>query len=298
MAHNLFQRYAWLVDTISRYGRITLKELSDLWQESPLSNGRPLPQRTFHTYRAAAEEMFDVNINCDTSTYEYYIEGQPNSNERRLQQWLLNSMSINDMVRHSMDMSRRIVPENVPSAREHLPTVVDAMRNNHRIRFTYRAYTRTQPERAVVIEPYFVKLFRQLWYVIGRNVKDEKIKTYALDRMSELTMLTHTFEMSAGISPDTFFADCYGITTSQGEAKDIVLRVEPRQAKYFRALPLHPSQQEVVHDNYSIFTYRMFNTYDLRQAILSYGSNVEVLQPPELRTMIREELQHSLDAYR
>ena len=63
MAHNLFQRYAWLVDTISRYGRITLKELSDLWQESPLSNGRPLPQRTFHTYRAAAEEMFDVNIN-------------------------------------------------------------------------------------------------------------------------------------------------------------------------------------------------------------------------------------------
>ena len=83
-----------------------------------------------------------------------------------------------------------------------------------------------------------------------------------------------------------------------GQAKDIVLRVEPRQAKYFRALPLHPSQQEVVHDNYSIFTYRMFNTYDLRQAILSYGSNVEVLQPPELRTMIREELQHSLDAYR
>ena len=32
---------------------------------------------------------------------------------------------------------------------------------------------------AVVIEPYCVRIFKQLWYVIGSNVKDKKIKTYA-----------------------------------------------------------------------------------------------------------------------
>lgn len=294
MARDLINRYIWLIDTIRRYGRITLDELNRQWLRSSVSDGKPLPRRTFHHYRIAAEQMFGVNIQCDRSTYEYHIEDTAQSS---LQQWLVDSTALTDTLRDTSDIATRIVLENVPSAREHLSTIVDAMRQNHRIRFAYRSYTRSQ--RSVVeLEPYFVKIFKQLWYVIGHNVADHKVKTYALDRMADLVIdADHPFDYPDGFSPQEFFKDCFGITTNQNEPKRIVLRVEPTQAKYFRALPLHPSQQEVLHDRYSIFSYRMRLTYDLREELLSHGSAIEVLEPPELKILIQEELRKALEHY-
>lgn len=294
MAHDLINRYIWLIDTIKRFGRITLDELGRQWLRSPLSDGKPMPRRTFHHYRNGAEQMFGINIQCDRSTYEYYLEDTPQS---ALQQWLVDSTALTDTLRDTSDIATRIVLENVPSAREHLATIVDAMRQNHRIRFEYRSYTRSQ-RKTVNLEPYFVKIFKQLWYVIGRNVADKKIKTYALDRMTELVIEADApFDYPEGFSPQEFFKDCFGITTNQNEPKRIVLRVEPTQAKYFRALPLHPSQQEVVHDHYSIFSYMMRNTYDLQEELMSHGDSLEVLEPPELKILIKEKLRKALKLY-
>ena len=295
MAHDLINRYIWLIDTIKRFGRITLDELGRQWLRSPLSDGKPLPRRTFHHYRNGAEQMFGINIQCDRSTYEYYLEDTPQS---ALQQWLVDSTALTDTLRDTSDIATRIVLENVPSAREHLATIVDAMRQNHRIRFEYRSYTRSQ-RKTVDLEPYFVKIFKQLWYVIGRNVADNKIKTYALDRMTDLVIDADAeFQYPEGFSPQEFFKDCFGITTNHNEPKRIVLRVEPTQAKYFRALPLHPSQQEVVHDHYSIFSYVMRNTYDLQEELMSHGDSLEVLEPPELKILIKEKLRKALELYK
>ena len=57
MPRNTLNRYIWLVDTIARYGHITLKRLSELWQLSSLGDGSPLPRRTFNNYRAAIEQL-------------------------------------------------------------------------------------------------------------------------------------------------------------------------------------------------------------------------------------------------
>ncbi len=294
---NTLNCYLWLVDTIRRYGHITLADLSRQWKLSPLSGGEPLARRTFHTYRAAAEQLLGVTIACNRSTYEYYIEDS-GDNGRNIQDWLLDSMALSDALRNAGDISSRVVLENVPSAREHLPMLLDALKQNICIQFDYKAYTRARSTMGIVLEPYFVKIFKQVWYVIGYNVKDKKIKTYALDRMSDLTLLAgKTFDMPDGFSPSEFFADCFGITTNQNQAKHIVLRAESTQAKYFRAVPLHHSQREEVHDTYSVFHYHMRITYDLREELLSHGSAIEVIRPPELRTMIRDELQRALKQY-
>ena len=39
-------------------------------------------------------------------------------------------------------------------------------------------------------------------------------------------------------------------------------------------------------------------TYDLREELLSHGSSIEVIEPAELKTAIREELQRALDYYK
>ena len=297
MARNLINRYVWLVDTINRYGRITLKDLNDAWLRSEISEGKPLARRTFFHYRDGVEEMFDINIVCDKSTFEYYIDDSGGENNTRLQSWLVDSASLSGMLSNAHDISDRIILENVPSAREHLPIIIDAMKQNRRIRFSYKSYTRSQPTDGIVLEPYFVKIFKQLWYVIGMNIKDGAVKTYSLDRITQLNLLQDTFKMPDGVKPSEFFKDCFGIITNKNKAKRIVLRVEPTQAKYFRALPLHASQMEEVHDNYSVFTYRMRITYDLKEEIMSHGSSVEVLEPTELKMLIKNELKQALDNY-
>lgn len=297
MAKNQVAIYVWLVDTIERFGHITFNELNRQWVMSSYSGGDPLPRRTFFNYRNAIEEMFDINIQCNRSTVEYYIDHTESESESRMQRWLLDSMSLSGMLSNSKDVSGRIVLENVPSARQHLPLLIAAMRGNNRVVFDYTSYQRVNAVRGIVFEPYFVKIFKQLWYVIGKSVKDRKIKTYALDRMSNLTLSSDGFEMPSSFDPIDFFKDCFGITTSQDDPKEIALRVSATQAKYFRALPLHSSQSEEIHDNYSIFRYKMCITYDLKEEILSHGSNIEVIAPPELKLQVKNDLQQALKNY-
>ncbi len=297
MAKNLINKYIWMVDTIERHGAITRERLNELWMESEFSDGSPLPRRSFYNYRNGIADTLGIDIEFNSSTYEYYISHDASDTTGKRQQWLLDSMSISGMVSSSADLSTRILLEYVPSAREFLPVIIDAMRHNRRIKFSYKSYQRVNRQDGIVIEPYFVKIFNQLWYVIGYNTVDKKIKTYSLDRMSSVTITDSTFKMPKSFVPEDFFADCYGITTNEDEPKRIVIKAESTQAKYLRALPLHPSQQEELHDDYSIFHYKMRNTYDLRERLLSHGSSIEILKPPELKAQIVDELKKALENY-
>lgn len=296
MAQESINRCVWLVDTIRRYGRITRRELEQRWLDSPYSNGRPLSRRTFCNHRDAVEELFKIRIECDRNRYEYYIADE-DPHDQSMTNWLLNSMTLNDVLSESRDISDRIFVEDVPSARDHLVQIITALKQHHPIEFTYRSYTRSMPTPGVVLEPYFLKLFKQRWYVIGRHVQQDRIKTYALDRMTRVEIKETLFRDDPDFDPDEYFRHSYGIVESHGEVRKVVLRVDPRQAKYFNALPLHSSQSETLHDNYSLFTYRLRITDDFVEELLSHGPRVTVLEPPELRAKMRHELSEALLAY-
>ncbi|MBQ2047346.1 MAG: WYL domain-containing protein [Muribaculaceae bacterium] len=297
MSKDLFSRYIWLVDTIKRYGHITREELNVRWKKSPFSNGEPLPRRTFYNYRVAIEELFKINIECNPSTFEYYIEEGDTHNES-VTNWLLNTTAMNNVLSESRDVSNRIFIEDVPSAREFLASVIDALKEFRQIKFTYQPYTRSNATPDIVVHPYFLKIFRQRWYITGLNVKEEKIKTYALDRMRDMVVLQEGFEMPADFDAESYTKYSFGIVFSQGEIKNVSIKASSRQAKYLRALPLHSSQQEMIHDDYSIFTYRLRITPDFVQELLSHGPNITVIDPPELKAMIITSLEDSLANYK
>ncbi|MDE5786312.1 MAG: WYL domain-containing protein [Duncaniella sp.] len=296
MSRNLLGRYIWLIDTIVRYGSITRERLNELWMRSRFSDGSPMPRRTFYTYRQAIEELFNITIECNPATYEYSIRGS-GAHDGSVTDWLLNSATISDVLSGVRDISSRVFLEDVPSARDHLAAVTEALRNNHPIRFTYHPYTRVNPNRGVVIEPYFLKIFRQRWYVTGLNVKDNAIKTYALDRMSDVTLDESTFVIPADFDAEEFVSEAFGIVFTKGKAYRVAIKADARQAKYLRALPLHPSQSEVLHDQYSIFYYHLKLTPDFVQELLSMGPNIEVIAPAELRAMVVESLRSTLALY-
>ena len=295
MARDILNRYIWIIDTIRRYGRISRRELDECWSRSVYGLGEQgIPRRTFFNYRQAIEELFSLSIECDTSTYEYYIVEPENSD---ITEWMLNSSATSSVLQGSRDVASRIMLEDVPSAREFLAPTIEALRHNRTLTFDYHPYTRSQPTRGVTIEPYFLRIHRQLWYVTGRNTTDGKIKTYSLDRISSLRITPDTFPQPLHADPKEYFRDSFGVMVTQSQPKTIKLKVDSRQSKYFRALPLHPSQEEMVSDTYSIFTYRMRITPDLVAQLLSYGPSVTVLSPPELKAMLLTDLRAALANY-
>ena len=95
MAKNLLNKYVWLVDTIYRVGKITYEEINRRWLDNDLSEGKPLPIRTFHKWRVAIEEMFGLVIeNENGGQYYYYIA---NADELRkpssMRSWLFSTPS-------------------------------------------------------------------------------------------------------------------------------------------------------------------------------------------------------------
>ncbi|MDE6324922.1 MAG: WYL domain-containing protein, partial [Duncaniella sp.] len=275
MSKNLLNRYIWLIDTIKRHGAITRERLNRLWVQSPISDGEPMPRRTFYNYRNAIEELFKINIECNPSTFEYYIDSDSDNYSESVTDWLLNSAAMSNVLSSVGEVSDRIFLEDVPSARMHLSAVIGALKEYHPVSFTYHPYTRVNPSPGVTVEPYFLKIFRQRWYVTGRNVREDKIKTYALDRMTDVNVLdTVTFAIPDDFDSDAFVRDAFGIVFSHGDPKEVALKVDSRQAKYLRALPLHHSQQEMVHDSYSVYHNRLRLTPDFVQDILSLGPRV------------------------
>ena len=61
------------------------------------------------------EELFNVEIKCDSKTYEYYIDDSDTHNEG-MTDWLLNTAAVNDVLSNSRQIADRIFIEDVPSA--------------------------------------------------------------------------------------------------------------------------------------------------------------------------------------
>ena len=73
-AYALFQEYIWLVNTIHRFGRLTLEEINQRWLDTELSEGVPIARSTFNRHRDAILDMFGIIIECDKKDgFRYYI---------------------------------------------------------------------------------------------------------------------------------------------------------------------------------------------------------------------------------
>lgn len=289
MAKDLFNRYIWLVDTIYSADGITFEEINEKWLRNSMSEGLDLPLKTFHNHRKAIEDMFDINIVCDKrGGYKYYIENADDMEKGGVRTWLLNTFAVNNLINESHHLKRRIVFEQIPSGQNFLTPVIEAMRDGMSIEIKYKSFWR-QDEYTTEVEPYFVKVFKQRWYLIARNKIKDAIRIYALDRIHALTQTGNAFVMPKDFSPEEYFYNSFGIISQDNCPPEIVeLKVYGTQKEYFRTLPLHHSQEEVENaDGYSIFRYYLSPTYDFIQEILSHGCEVEVLSPQHLRDEVR-----------
>lgn len=286
---HLFNRYVWLVDTIYQAGRITFEEINERWMRSQLNEtGEEIPLRTFHNHRKAIEQVFDINIECERrGGYVYYIENSDDMERGGVRSWLLNTFAVNNLINESHKLKNRIQFEHIPSGQKYLTPIIKAMRDSEVLCITYHPYW--NDPFITTLHPYFMKVFKQRWYVIGLNDYIGKIRIYALDRIETLETTDEHFSIPQDFVPENYFTHCYGVD-HQDDPKRVVLKVSGYQAKFIRTLPLHHTQQEEETTNdYSIFSYYLCpHAYDFKQAILALMAEAEVLEPRSLRDEIAE----------
>ena len=189
MVKDLFDRYIWLVDTIYRSGKITFEELNERWLRSRLSEGNDLPLRTFHNWRTAIEQVFDINIECNRrGGYYYYIENADDMERGGIRNWLLNTFAVNNLINESHHLKRRILFEEIPSGRQYLTPLIEAMRDSAEVELVHQSYWR-ETESRYTLQPYCVKVFKQRWYVTGFCRERNALRTFSLDRIHSLTVL-------------------------------------------------------------------------------------------------------------
>ena len=211
MAKNYFNRYVWLIDTINRHGHISRKELSDLWEDSPLNEtGEELYERTFHNHREAILDTFGIEIKCDRSL-GYYIANSDDLEGDGIRQWLLESLSMNNLLNESSDMRDRILFEKIPSSQKWLPVIVNAMRDKKTVEVTYQSFWKDE-QSTFILHPYCLKLFKQRWYVLGRGDGYDDPWIYALDeRMKNVIPQKKALKMPAKFNAAEFFGKYFGV---------------------------------------------------------------------------------------
>ena len=299
MSSNLFHRYIWLADTIYRAGRITFAEINRRWLLNNLSEGKPIPLRTFHKHREAVEEFFDIRIACYKPTNEYYIENKAELVENNLSQWLLNSFSASNMVLENKSIRNRILVEDVPSALRYLEPILEAIRELRMLEIEYHPFYLKEPQH-IQLRPYFVKLYERRWYVYGPTVDNPQIKVYALDRIQNLSISKQSFRLPKGFSAEDHLATSIGITTYPDiPPRRIVIKCTGEQPQYLRALPLHTSLEEIEqHEGWSLFAYYLAPTNEFFRKILSHREFMEIVAPEEVRQEYAEILRRMLELHK
>lgn len=284
MAKDLFARYIWELTTIYRAKRITLNGLNARWSRCYLYDGKDIPRRTFDYHCKAIETLFDVNIVCDKHDNTYHVEDDGGFRNGQLRRWLVNSVAVSSIVREAEDLESRIALEYIPSSEPYLPTIIQALRENKVISFSYQSFDREAPTQHT-LKPYALKLFRQRWYIMGKPLDNDKILIFSTDRIDSLEVEELTFKYPQDFDVNAYYQDSFGIIIEDGLAcEHIVIRVANSQVKYLRSLPLHHSQQEtLITPEYSIFEYDLKPTYDFEQELLSHREDFEVLKPISLR---------------
>lgn len=298
---NQLPKYTWLIETIRRAGKISHKDLSDKWQRhKDLSDCRPLHRATFNRWRDAIYDQFGIIIECQkTGGYLYYIANPEDIDEDKLKKWMLDSFAVGNIIGENLSLKGRILVEEIPSGRDHLTTLLEAMKDNQVVNITYRPFKKTQGF-TFPIEPYCVKLFENRWYVLAHNIRYGDIRLYGLDRMESIEVTEETFKIPEGFDAVEFFSGSYGIVVGTGEKPErIVLRANKNHKYYLNSLPLHHSQR-MIEDcgEYADFELYLAPTYDFVMKLLQVGSMIEVMEPTHLRKTMKGWIRDMYDLYK
>jgi hypothetical protein len=295
----LFKEYIWLVNTIYKARSITFEEINRKWMATDMSEGVEMARSTFNRHKDAIEDIFGIIIDCNRlDGYRYSIGNEEVLQQDTIQNWMLSTLSVNNIISESLSVYDRILLESIPTEGENLRLMLDAIKRNVVVTIQYKKYSSSAPYE-LVLEPYCVKLFHRRWYLLGRFQDSRKFRTLSFDRMESITISDTRFELDPTFNAEQFFSECFGIVQGDGtKLERVVLRAFGTERNYLQDLPIHHSQNEIITcDDYSDFEYYLRPTLDFSGYILSRGDRIKIIQPAWLAEEVKKMHSDSIKLY-
>lgn len=245
-------------------------------------------KRTLQRDLKEIRNVFGIDIEYSKTNKGYYISQSETENmnfQRMIEAFdMFNSLNLAQDLTPFIHLEKRR-----PQGTENLYGLLHAIKNKLKIKFTYQKFWEEEVSQRLV-EPYALKEFKNRWYILAKDSKDNNIKSFALDRLTNLEITTQHYQYPDNYSIEQSYRYCFGIISPNGaDPQDIILSFDPFQGKYIKTLPLHETQ-EVLVDNAqeTRIKLKLCLTHDLFMELLSFGDNMKVIEPKKLSDEIKE----------
>ena len=292
-----FLRYSLILKKLQR-ATASFQDISNyLLRESELLDvNLTISKRTFQRDITEIRDIFRVDVQYDASRKVYFIvdDQKPDITSRMLEAFdMFNALNLTNDLESFVHFEKR-----KPHGAEHFYGLLHGIKNHFVIRFNYLKYYEGEISKREV-EPYALKEFKSRWYLLAKDLKDEKTKTFGLDRIAELEISKKRFESPLHFNVNELFRNSFGIINpTDGKCEEVTLSFDAFQGKYIKSFPLHHSQQ-VLKDNEdeTIIKLSVNVTYDFIMELLSYGDRVRIISPATLKKSLCENYAKALKQY-
>ena len=290
-------RYHLIISKLRKHP-VTFNELADFLERESDLHGNTLTKakRTIQRDFDAIRSIYNIDIRFDFRRGVNVLDPDENQ-EKNLRMVealdLFNAMKVTENISGIIHFEKRR-----PQGTENMNGLLHAIQNHVQIEFTYSKYWENVSTQRIA-EPYALKEFKNRWYLVALDHKDFRIKTFALDRLTDLEITKRKFQHPRKFDVNEYFKHCFGIITADDEEpQEIVLSFEPFQGKYIKSLPLHESQEVLVDNENEIrIRLKIYLTHDFLMEILSHGENVKVIEPAGLIEQLKSNYTNALNQY-
>ncbi len=280
-------------DELQHYIEHQLEHLQ--MQDDAMSLG--FSKRTLQRDIKEIRNIFGIDIEYSAASKGYFINESAikNMNFQRM----IEALDIFNSLNIAQDLSPFIHPEKRRSqGTENLYSLIHAIKNKLETRFTYQKFWEEDASHRTA-EPYALKEFKNRWYVMAKDYKDNNVKSFALDRLTNLEITNKKYPLPKTYNIEENYRYCFGIMNPENTGpQDILLSFNPVQGKYIMSLPLHETQ-EIVIDKFDEvqIKLKLCVTHDLIMELLSYGDSMKVLKPKSLADNIKKAHQKAFTQY-
>jgi proteasome accessory factor B len=153
--------------------------------------------------------------------------------------------------------------------------------------------------RQAVVRPYLIEpsLQTHALYLIGWDETREALRTFKIERIRDVALTPRTFELPESDRLEGTLRRAWDIIADQPPT-DVVLRFAPSVAARVQEATWHPTQRvDVAHDGSLRWRATVAGTIEIRLWILSWGDDVEVIEPESLRIDVASTHRRAADAY-